>query len=81
ACDAIIRALGARGGRRDDVALLMARLGGIAPDDVAPILQELGAYVGEVLVREARARWVDFDDMTSELFRQPVGVRTSDGQA
>ncbi len=35
ACDTIIRALGRRGGRRDDVALLMARLGGIAPEDVA----------------------------------------------
>ncbi|WP_425247081.1 SpoIIE family protein phosphatase [Streptomyces sp. NEAU-NA10] len=41
ACDTIIRALAAtfseagRGGRKDDVALLMARLGGIAPDDVA----------------------------------------------
>ncbi|MFD3531258.1 hypothetical protein [Streptomyces sp. NPDC058664] len=50
------------------------------PVDVAPVLQELGAYVGEVLVRQARARWVDFDDMTSELFRQPVGVRTPDGR-
>ncbi|MET8825176.1 SpoIIE family protein phosphatase [Streptomyces sp. NPDC004610] len=35
ACDTIIRALNTRGGRKDDVALLMARLGGIAPDDVA----------------------------------------------
>lgn len=35
ACDAIIRALNPRGGRKDDVALLMARLGGIEPDDVA----------------------------------------------
>ncbi|GAB2888472.1 SpoIIE family protein phosphatase [Streptomyces deserti] len=41
ACDTIIRALAetfskaGRGGRKDDVALLMARLGGIAPDDVA----------------------------------------------
>ncbi|MFC8432957.1 SpoIIE family protein phosphatase [Streptomyces sp. NPDC057253] len=35
ACDAIIRALNTRGGRKDDVALLMARLNGIAPDDVA----------------------------------------------
>ncbi|MEU3687603.1 hypothetical protein [Streptomyces narbonensis] len=57
------------------------RQGAGDPVDVAPVLQELGAYVGEVLVRQARARWVDFDDMTSELFRQPVGVRTSDGQA
>ncbi|WP_328979083.1 SpoIIE family protein phosphatase [Streptomyces canus] len=35
ACDAIIRALNTRGGRKDDVALLMARLNGIEPDDVA----------------------------------------------
>ncbi|MER5434503.1 SpoIIE family protein phosphatase [Streptomyces sp. NPDC002588] len=41
ACDTIIRALAVtfskagRGGRKDDVALLMARLGGIEPDDVA----------------------------------------------
>ncbi|MCH5670430.1 SpoIIE family protein phosphatase [Streptomyces gilvus] len=35
ACDAIIRALNTRGGRKDDVALLMARLNGIDEDDVA----------------------------------------------
>ncbi|WP_069760340.1 SpoIIE family protein phosphatase [Streptomyces sp. LUP47B] len=35
ACDAIIRALNTRGGRKDDVALLMARLNGIEPDNVA----------------------------------------------
>lgn len=35
ACDTIIRALGAGGGRKDDVALLMARLTGIEPDAVA----------------------------------------------
>ncbi|UUU26035.1 SpoIIE family protein phosphatase [Streptomyces sp. DSM 40750] len=41
ACDTIIRALAAtfsetgRGGRKDDVALLMARLNGIEPEDVA----------------------------------------------
>ncbi|MFE9168871.1 SpoIIE family protein phosphatase [Streptomyces kebangsaanensis] len=35
ACDTIIRALGTRGGRKDDVALLMTRLNGIEPDDVA----------------------------------------------
>ncbi|MEU3743739.1 MULTISPECIES: hypothetical protein [Streptomyces] len=57
------------------------RQGADDPVAVAPVLQELGAYVGEVIVRQARARWVDFDDMTSELFRQPVGVRTPDGQA
>ncbi|WP_432081889.1 SpoIIE family protein phosphatase [Streptomyces sp. WAC 04229] len=35
ACDTIIRALGTRGGRKDDVALLMTRLNGIEPDAVA----------------------------------------------
>ncbi|GAA4056207.1 ATP-binding SpoIIE family protein phosphatase [Streptomyces shaanxiensis] len=35
ACDTIIRALNTRGGRKDDVALLMSRLNGIAPEDVA----------------------------------------------
>ncbi|OAR22963.1 PAS sensor protein [Streptomyces sp. ERV7] len=35
ACDTIIRALNIRGGRKDDVALLMARLNGIAREDVA----------------------------------------------
>ncbi|MEV2254239.1 SpoIIE family protein phosphatase [Streptomyces sp. NPDC050147] len=35
ACDTIIRALNPRGGRKDDVALLMARLNGIADEDVA----------------------------------------------
>ncbi|MFF3314061.1 hypothetical protein ACFYV5_00935 [Streptomyces sp. NPDC003035] len=57
------------------------RQGAGDPVDVAPILQELGAYVGEVLVRQARARWVDFDGMTSELLQQTVGVRTPDGRA
>ncbi|MFC8828117.1 SpoIIE family protein phosphatase [Streptomyces sp. NPDC057137] len=35
ACDTIIRALNTHGGRKDDVALLMARLNGIPDDDVA----------------------------------------------
>ncbi|MCC9154934.1 SpoIIE family protein phosphatase [Streptomyces parvulus] len=35
ACDTVIRALGARGGRKDDVALLMTRLRGVEPDAVA----------------------------------------------
>ncbi|MFF0792930.1 SpoIIE family protein phosphatase [Streptomyces spiralis] len=35
ACDTIIRALATRGGRKDDVALLLVRLGGIEPEDVA----------------------------------------------
>ncbi|MFF9847793.1 hypothetical protein [Streptomyces litmocidini] len=56
------------------------RRGAGDPAGAAPVLQELGAYVGEVLVRQARARWVDFDDMATELFGQPVGVRTPDGR-
>ncbi|MFC8089242.1 SpoIIE family protein phosphatase [Streptomyces sp. NPDC057301] len=35
ACDTIIRSLNTCGGRKDDVALLMARLNGIEPEDVA----------------------------------------------
>jgi anti-sigma regulatory factor (Ser/Thr protein kinase) len=35
ACDTIIRALNTRGGRKDDVALLMARLNNIDPGSVA----------------------------------------------
>ncbi|MFI6938449.1 SpoIIE family protein phosphatase [Streptomyces sp. NPDC050418] len=35
ACDTIIRALNTRGGRKDDVALLMARLNGVTSEDVA----------------------------------------------
>ncbi|WP_317446267.1 SpoIIE family protein phosphatase [Streptomyces collinus] len=35
ACDTIIRALNTRGGRKDDVALLMARLNGIPAEHVA----------------------------------------------
>ncbi|MGW3739893.1 SpoIIE family protein phosphatase [Streptomyces sp. NPDC005146] len=35
ACDTIIRALNPKGGRKDDVALLMARLNGIPDGDVA----------------------------------------------
>ncbi|MFE2374077.1 SpoIIE family protein phosphatase [Streptomyces sp. NPDC059398] len=35
ACDTIIRALNPDGGRKDDVALLMARVNGIPADDVA----------------------------------------------
>ncbi|MFI6288947.1 SpoIIE family protein phosphatase [Streptomyces sp. NPDC051018] len=50
ACDAVIRALGARGGRKGDVALLMARLGGIPAESVAA--WELSLEPGEA----ARAR-------------------------
>ncbi|MFE2582590.1 SpoIIE family protein phosphatase [Streptomyces sp. NPDC059378] len=51
ACDTIIRALNTRGGRKDDVALLMARLNGIAPDRVA----EWRLALDPAEVRRARA--------------------------
>ncbi|MCX5386553.1 SpoIIE family protein phosphatase [Streptomyces sp. NBC_00083] len=60
ACDTIIRSLNTRGGRKDDVALLMARLNGIAREDVAE--WRLAAAPQEVgrarrLVREQLAQW------------------------
>ncbi|MFI9827713.1 SpoIIE family protein phosphatase [Streptomyces sp. NPDC051913] len=51
ACDTIIRALNTRGGRKDDVALLMARLNGIEPEDVA----EWRLALDPIEVRRARA--------------------------
>ncbi|MFJ4206352.1 SpoIIE family protein phosphatase [Streptomyces sviceus] len=60
ACDAIIRALNPRGGRKDDVALLMVRLGGIEPDDVAEWRISLDpAEVGRAraVVREQLHDW------------------------
>ncbi|MBL1083898.1 SpoIIE family protein phosphatase [Streptomyces actinomycinicus] len=60
ACDTIIRALNTRGGRKDDVALLMARLNGIPDEHVAEWL--LDADPGEVararrLVRDRLLEW------------------------
>ncbi|WP_338702090.1 SpoIIE family protein phosphatase [Streptomyces sp. Q6] len=60
ACDTIIRALGTRGGRKDDVALLMVRMTGIETRDVAH--WDLAAEPAEVgraraLVREQLAEW------------------------
>ncbi|MEU3511681.1 SpoIIE family protein phosphatase [Streptomyces longwoodensis] len=60
ACDTIIRALNTRGGRKDDVALLMARLNGIAPQDVAewrfrPEPAEVGR--ARAVVREQLHDW------------------------
>ncbi|KMS82641.1 MULTISPECIES: SpoIIE family protein phosphatase [Streptomyces] len=60
ACDTIIRALNTRGGRKDDVALLMARLNGIPDDHVAE--WRLDADPREVararrLVRERLLDW------------------------
>ncbi|WP_369274367.1 SpoIIE family protein phosphatase [Streptomyces sp. R11] len=60
ACDTIIRALNTRGGRKDDVALLMARLNGIEPEDVAEWRLALDpAAVGRAraVVREQLYDW------------------------
>ncbi|MET9296137.1 SpoIIE family protein phosphatase [Streptomyces sp. NPDC003077] len=60
ACDTIIRALNVRGGRKDDVALLMARLNGIPPQDVADwrlAIDPREAGRARRLVREQLARW------------------------
>ena len=60
ACDTIIRALGTRGGRKDDVALLMARLNGIEPQDVAEwrfALDPAEAGRARAVVREQLHEW------------------------
>ncbi|MFK4104637.1 SpoIIE family protein phosphatase [Streptomyces sp. NPDC019531] len=60
ACDAIIRALNTRGGRKDDVALLMARLNGIEPDDVAEwrvSLDPVEVGRARAVVREQLHEW------------------------
>jgi anti-sigma regulatory factor (Ser/Thr protein kinase) len=60
ACDTIIRALNTRGGRKDDVALLMARLNGIPDDHVAEWLLDADPReVGRArrLVRDRLLEW------------------------
>jgi serine phosphatase RsbU (regulator of sigma subunit) len=60
ACDTIIRTLNTRGGRKDDVALLMARLNGIEPDDVAEwrlTLDPVEAGRARAVVREQLHEW------------------------
>ncbi|MFB7244521.1 PAS sensor protein [Streptomyces populi] len=60
ACDTIIRALNTRGGRKDDVALLMARLNGIEPADVAErhlALDPAEAGRARAVVREQLHAW------------------------
>ncbi|WP_405720765.1 SpoIIE family protein phosphatase [Streptomyces sp. NBC_01537] len=71
ACDTIIRALNRPGGRKDDVALLMARLNGIPREDVA--MWQLALDPREVararqLTRDTLVRW-GFEDAaeTAEL--------------
>ncbi len=56
----IIRALNTRGGRKDDVALLMARLNGIEPEDVAEwrlSLDPVEAGRARTVVREQLHDW------------------------
>lgn len=48
--------------------------------EIDAVLQGLGAYTGEVIVRRAGGLWVDFGAEQRELFRQPVGVRMPDGR-
>ncbi|NGN65416.1 SpoIIE family protein phosphatase [Streptomyces sp. A7024] len=54
ACDDIIRALNTTGGRKDDVALLMARLNGVPQDDVADWI--IGPRAEEVLLARRLVR-------------------------
>ena len=35
----------------------------------------LGCYLGEVMVRYAKAEWVDFDEERREIFDLPFGVK------
>ncbi|MFJ5261306.1 hypothetical protein ACIQAC_12675 [Streptomyces sp. NPDC088387] len=56
------------------------RKGGADPERARETLGALGAYVGEVLVRRAGARWVDFDEGQRAYFGHPVGVRMPDGR-
>ncbi|MHC5907314.1 SpoIIE family protein phosphatase [Streptomyces sp. S6] len=88
ACDTIIRALNPRGGRKDDVALLMARLNGIEPEDVAEWrlapepaqVRRARAAVAEQLHEWGLARLVDNAVlMVSELVTN--AVRHAPGQA
>ncbi|MFF3286279.1 SpoIIE family protein phosphatase [Streptomyces sp. NPDC003023] len=87
ACDTIIRALGTKGGRKDDVALLMARLNGIDADSVAAwelSLDPRESARARRLVREQLAAW-DLSALaeTAELLVGEVvanAVRHSDGR-
>jgi serine phosphatase RsbU (regulator of sigma subunit) len=60
ACDTIIRALNTRGGRKDDVALLLARLNGIGSEDVAVwrlALDPVEVGRARAVVREQLHEW------------------------
>ncbi|MGW6396462.1 hypothetical protein ACWFR1_39555 [Streptomyces sp. NPDC055103] len=58
------------------------RRGGTGRDSVAGPLLGLGAYVGEVLVRQAGAVWVDLppEHPLRPVFAHPVGARMPDGR-
>lgn len=56
------------------------RKGAADGERVRGTLFELGAYVGEVLVRRAGGVWVDLDEGLRAYFGQPVGVRMPDGR-
>ncbi|MFP8882706.1 hypothetical protein [Streptomyces mangrovi] len=64
-----------------DAVIEGMRRQGAEPDGrVAEALFGLGEYLGEVMVRQAGAVWVDFDAGQCERFGQPVGVRMPDGR-
>jgi anti-sigma regulatory factor (Ser/Thr protein kinase) len=74
ACDTIIRALNPRGGRKDDVALLMARLNGIPREDVATWELEIDPREvarARTLVRDTLLDW-DLAEI-AETAQQLVG--------
>ncbi|WP_329114868.1 hypothetical protein [Streptomyces sp. NBC_01353] len=58
------------------------RQGGGGRERVNGALTAIGAYVGEVLVREAGAVWVDLppEHLLRSVFGHPVGVRMPDGR-
>ncbi|WP_412714249.1 hypothetical protein [Streptomyces nanhaiensis] len=64
----------------DAVVEGMRRQGAEPAGRVAEVLFGLGGYLGEVMVRQAGAVWVDFDTGQRERFGQPVGVRMPDGR-
>ena len=69
----------------DSLAVVDRMLGGIRRERppreaVDPALRGFGAYAAEVLVRNAGATWVAFDEEQRDRFGQPFGVRTPDGR-
>ncbi|MFF3350046.1 SpoIIE family protein phosphatase [Streptomyces sp. NPDC002779] len=87
ACDMIIRALNTCGGRKDDVALLMARLNGIGPEDVAEwrlALDPVEVGRARAVVREQLHDWglARLADLTELLVSELVtnALRHSHGR-